>query len=528
MYKVNQIKVKIDQNRKEFPRLIAKKLNLRVNDIKNVKLIKRSIDARNKDNVHYSCSFSFEISIDEQVFLSKVPHKLITKIEERQPLTLYKTNKKIIIVGAGPSGLFTALLLLKAGNQVIIIERGEDVDKRKESVESFFETAVLNPDSNIQFGEGGAGTFSDGKLTTSINNPLIQDILEIFVSAGAPEEILYEAKPHIGTDYLVTVVKNLRKQIIDLGGTILFETKLVDIVMNENKLKAIKVKNKDTILEVYLDALVLAIGHSARDTYEMLHKHNIEMQQKTFAVGVRIEHPQDFINVSQYGEKFKHKLGAADYKLAYHTKDNRGVYTFCMCPGGYVVASSSEEGHLVVNGMSEFARDGKNANSAILVNIFPSDFSSDDPLEGIRFQRDLERKAFLLGGSDYSAPISLLKDYMENAFSAKLEDVIPTYRPRTRLVNINHIFPDFINTALKEGIESFNRKIDGFNMDNAVITGVESRSSSPLRIVRNEHFETNIKGVYPIGEGAGYAGGITSSCLDGLKFALDFMKVNND
>ena len=526
MYKIHQIKIKITTPQEEYPRLLSKKINLRVSEIKDVKLIKRSIDARDKQNIHYSCSFLFDSNIDEEQFLKKVSKKLVSKVEEVEPIVYHQTKQKIVIVGSGPAGLFTALTLLRGGNDVLIIERGESVKERKKTVETFFEKGILNPDSNIQFGEGGAGTFSDGKLTTNINNILIKDILEMFVEAGAPKEILYEAKPHIGTDYLVKVVENIRNQIIDLGGKILFNTKLTDIKILDSKVKSIKVKQIDCIEEIDVDALVLAIGHSARDTYEMLYKHQIELQQKVFAVGVRIEHPQAIINKQQYGDKFKDLLGAADYKLAHHTKDNRGVYTFCVCPGGYVVASSSEEGHVVTNGMSEFARDGKNINSAVLVNVFPDDFDSDNPLEGIYFQRMLEKKAYELGGRDYSAPVSRLVDYLENKETTELGEVSTTYKPNVKVANLNELFPEFINKALKEGLIAFGKKLSVFSLDDAVITGVESRSSAPVRIVRDSNYQTNINGIYSIGEGAGYAGGITSSSLDGVKFAISFMENN--
>ena len=507
MIRVRQVKMHIDSN--NLLNKIASKLNVKENDIKNYKIIKESIDARDKNNLFYIYEVDVELSDESKIKLNND----ILKVEEKEYKIniagTSKLNNRPIIVGSGPAGLFCAYYLSKLGYKPIVIERGEDVDSRTKKIEEFWKNNKLDINSNVQFGEGGAGTFSDGKLNTLVKDKegRKNEVLKIFVENGAPKEILYKNKPHIGTDILRTVIKNMRNKIIEMGGEYRFNTTLTDINIENNKIKSIIVNNNE---EINTDILVLAIGHSARDTFKMLYDKKIKMSPKPFAIGIRIMHPQEMINLNQYGTN---KLGSADYKLTYKSSNNRGVYSFCMCPGGYVVNASSEEGRLAINGMSYHKRDSGVANSAIVVTISPDDYG-DNPLDGIEFQRELEEKTYNIGNGNI--PVQLYKDYKDNKISDKFI-FDPCIKGNYSFSNLNDIFPDYINESLKEAIENFNHIIKGFNRDDAVIAAIESRTSSPIRIERNELFESNIKGIYPIGEGAGYAGGITTSAIDGLK-----------
>ncbi|MGL4372677.1 MAG: NAD(P)/FAD-dependent oxidoreductase, partial [Turicibacter sp.] len=414
---------------------------------------------------------------------------------------------------------FSALILAEMGYNPIVFERGGSVEDRVKSVQDFWKDGILDPNSNVQFGEGGAGTFSDGKLTTRVKDLRGRKVLEALVEAGAPEDILYTAHPHIGTDLLREVVKNIREKIISLGGEIHFNTTVTDFMIEEGQIKGIKIKGGDTI---ETEHVIIAIGHSARDSFYKLHERGVTFSQKAFAVGARIEHPQAIVNKAQYKEFANHpKLGAADYRFAHTASNGRGVYTFCMCPGGTVVPSSSEKGRLVTNGMSENARKEANANSGLLVQIYPSDFESDHPLAGIEFQRRLEEKAFGLGGSDYTAPAQLVGDFMKGQASKTLGTVKPSYARGVKLTNLNKLLPDYVITAMQEGIKIFDNKMRGFGMKDAILTGVETRSSSPVRMDRDSDTcqSVDVKGVYPAGEGAGYAGGIVSAGIDGIKCA---------
>lgn len=521
MIKITNVKVSL--NEKRYAKVISQVLNVREKEIRNVKLIKQSVDAR-RSQVHFICSFAFEVNDEEKFIKRHSKHHL--SIYQPYVYQYPQNNKrKVIVVGSGPAGLFCTYILAKAHQDVILIERGKDVDNRVCDVNELLEKGKLDPSSNIAFGEGGAGTFSDGKLTTGIKNKRIPFVLQTFVEHGAPDDILYLSKPHIGTDYLRKVIKNMRKEIIRLGAQVCFETTLIDF-QKENDQYLIKVNQKEKIKELVCDDLVLAIGHSARDTYQMLSTHPlIKMTPKSFAVGVRIEQNQKVIDKIQYHKYANHPaLKAANYKLAVHTQDKRGVYTFCMCPGGYVVPSMNEEKTLCINGMSEYKRDGHNANSAILVTIDPSDFGSSDPLSGIEFQRKLEQKAFDIGGSDYSAPVQLANDYLENQQSTGFKGIESTYRPSTRFADLNQLFPSFINRSLKEGLLLMNQKMPGFLQEDTLLVGVETRSSAPVRILRNEHYRIDSEHIYPIGEGAGYAGGIVSSAIDGIMCAEEILK----
>ena len=410
MLKVSNIAVSLDE--KDYAKVIANTLNIRKSQVKNVKIARKAVDARRKNKVHFNMGFTFECANEDQ--LLKTHSKQVSKVKEYHYDKLTPNNQTIMVVGSGPAGLFCAYNLARSGQKVILIEQGKCVDERKKDIDTYLETGKLNVQSNVQFGEGGAGTFSDGKLTTGIKDYRKQFVLNTFYEHGANEDILYLNKPHLGTDVLINVVKNIRKDI-EKCGEVRFETKLVDLIVENNQIKEVVLENKEGTYKEKVDQLVLAIGHSARNTYEMLYQKQLEISQKAFAVGMRIEHSQEFINKSQYGKFYNHPaLKAADYKLAVHTSQKRGVYTFCMCPGGYVMNAASEENRLVVNGMSNYKRDNKFANSAILVNVTPDDFGSSHPLAGMYFQRKLEEKAFELGGSDYSIPVQRVEDYLEN------------------------------------------------------------------------------------------------------------------
>ena len=477
------------------------------------RIFKKSIDARKKNDIHFVYTVDIK-SNNENRLLKKI--KGAVKVEDK-PYVFPKgkqINTPIVIAGSGPAGLMCGLTLAKNGYKVIILERGKCVEERKKDVDAFWNGGELNPNSNVQFGEGGAGTFSDGKLNTGIKDSRIRMVLEEFHRHGAPEEILYNAKPHVGTDNLFNMVRSIREEILSLGGEVRFCSKLENIITENNCICGAEVLNGDTKYIIDTKHIVLATGHSARDTFVMLKNSGVQMERKSFSIGARIEHCQEEINKSQYGE-FYNRLGAADYKLAVHLNNGRGVYTFCMCPGGVVVASASEENGVVTNGMSYFARDGKNANSAVLVNVTPDDFPTDDVLGGMYLQREIEQRAFELSGS-YKAPAQRLCDFLDR--DTKTE-ITPTYRPGVVWCELSEIFPEYITESLREGILEMDKRLNGFADGGAVLTAPETRSSSPVRILRDTKFESNIKGLYPCGEGAGYAGGITSAAVDGIKTA---------
>lgn len=516
MIRLRQVKLPISN--KNILKKVSNILKVKTEDIYDIVIVKKSLDARKKDNLMFVYELDVEVANEIQVLKKNKSSDIFPSPNEEYIFPIngkVNTNIRPIIVGAGPAGLTCAYLLATHGYKPLIIERGERVEDRVKTIEEFWKTNKLNVDSNVQFGEGGAGTFSDGKLNTSVKDKefRIKKVLEMFVENGAPEEILYEAKPHIGTDILRDVVKNIREKIISFGGEFRYNTTLTNLNIENNKLVSIEVNNNEII---NTEVLVLAIGHSARDTFKMLYDNNLVMEAKPFAVGVRIEHPQKMINKSQYGIEHSKYLTPASYKLTYTTKKGRGVYSFCMCPGGYVVNASSEEKRLVVNGMSNYRRESKNANSALVVTINPRDFG-DNPLDGIKFQRELEEKAYILGMGNI--PIQLYKDFRENIETTTLGNVEPQVKGKYTLSNLNKIFPEYINESLKEAIEVFGTKIEGYSRGDAVLLGVESRTSSPVRIVRNDEYISNIDGIYPCGEGAGYAGGITTAAVDGIKVA---------
>ncbi len=500
--------------------IVCQKYKINKSDVLEWSIFKKSIDARKKDNVHYNYSINLSLKNENK-------YKKFDTAKKQIPKTINVKNpdsKRVVIVGAGPSGLFAALTLIQNGVTPIVVEQGDSVENRQRVVENFSNTGTLNTLSNVQFGEGGAGTFSDGKLTSGIHNPFCTKVLEEFVKFGAPQSTLYTAKPHIGTDNLIIIIKNIREYIISKGGKFYFNTKAVDFNIENGKISSITCDNNTNLFDIPVSHLILAIGHSARDTFEKLYSKNINMERKNFSVGVRIEHLQEQINLAQYGSQTKIHLPPADYKLAYHSPSGRSCYTFCMCPGGVVIASSSEKNTIVTNGMSYYSRSGKNANSAVLVNVTPNDFEGTSPLAGIYFQKDLEEKAFVLGGSNYYAPIQRFEDFIANQKSTFIGSVTPTYLPGVTLSNLNEILPDFVSATLKEGINYFDTKLKGFANPDSILTGVETRSSSPVRIIRNENLVSNISGIYPCGEGAGYAGGIMSAAVDGIKCAVAILE----
>lgn len=522
MLRINNIKIRKDITDYEVLEIAIKKHAIKKDDIIKWHIARKSIDARKKDDVHYTYSIDVQVKDENK-------YKKLEKVKKFQTPNV-KIKKKLttrpVIVGAGPAGLFSALILIQNNIKPIIIEQGQPVEKRKESVDTFLKTGKLNTFSNVQFGEGGAGTFSDGKLTTGIHSPFCRKVLEEFVHFGAPEQILYLSKPHIGTDHLIHIIKNMREYIISKGGTFLFNTKVIDFEIMNHHIVSLRTIHNQFEETIKADNVILAIGHSSRDTFETLYYKGVTMESKNFSVGVRIEHLQKWINQAQYGTITKLHLPPAEYKLAYHTDSGRSCYTFCMCPGGVVMASSSEPNSIVTNGMSNFLRDGKNANSAVLVNVTPEDFKNTSPLAGIYFQKNLEEKAFILGGSNYFAPVQRVEDFFKNQKSKQIGEVKPTYQPGFTLSNLNEILPTFVSDTLKQGIQFFDTKLHGFANPDSILTGLETRSSSPIKIPRNEKLISNISGIYPCGEGAGYAGGIMSAAVDGIKCAISLLENN--
>lgn len=524
MIRLNDVKLPLDYNENEIKEAAARQLKINKEQLKSASLFRRSIDARRKESITFIAAIDVELKGDEGSVLRRCrSNKVSNVVPYRYDLPRCKQLvQKPIVVGAGPAGLFAALILAQAGQCPILIERGKSVDERTADVNAFWSGGKLCTESNVQFGEGGAGTFSDGKLNTGTKDVRSRKVITEFVNHGAPSEILFNAKPHIGTDRLKATVKNIREEIIRLGGDVRFQTKLVGIGCKNGSVERITVRNCDnTTEELYTDNVILALGHSARDTFRMLFDSGFIMEPKPFAVGVRIEHLQEKINKSQFGKFYNNKsLGAADYKLNVHLNSGRGVYTFCMCPGGTVVAAASEENTVVTNGMSEFARDKINANSALLVGVNPSDFGSDHPLSGVDFQRKIEHSAFAAGGGSYFAPVQRVGDLLKHQNTTSFGDVTPSYEPGYSFAQLSEYLPTFVAESIREAIPLLDRKLHGFADPDAVLTGAETRSSSPVRILRGEDMQSAaVGGVYPCGEGAGYAGGIISAAVDGIKCA---------
>lgn len=513
---LNNLKLPLNTDFENLKGVVEDILKVKTN---SVTLYKKSVDARRKNDLHFCCSVLIDIKNEQTLLKRNKNAQVFVKKEYVWQKCDTLPELRPVVVGFGPCGIFCAYTLAKAGLKPIVIERGADVDTRKKDVNEFLNGGQLKENSNVQFGEGGAGTFSDGKLNTGIKDVRCRTVLETFALFGANEKILTDAKPHIGTDVLSGVVKNIRQEIITLGGEVLFNTKLENINFENGKIKSVTANGN----EIKCDTVVLATGHSARDVFSMLKDQNIEMIRKPFSVGVRIEHLQEDINKALYGEYYNHPaLSAADYKLFAHLPNGRGVYTFCMCPGGEVINSSSENSSLTVNGMSNSRRDGVNANSAVLVGVEPEDFEGDDVLAGIDFQRKIENKAYeILGGK---VPVTTVGQFCYGK-EFEITRVKPTVKPQYDFADFSEIFPRFVIESLKDGILEFDKKIKGFACVSAVLTAPETRSSSPVRIVRDDSFRSvSLEGLYPAGEGAGYAGGIMSAAVDGMRVAEQIIK----
>ena len=521
MIRIQQLKMPLSHKREDIIKKAAKRCKIKPEQILNLEIVRRSVDARKKSEVCYV--YTIDLTVENEIgILKKVNDKNIMSTNRKKyqfpkaEVSQKETKYRPVIIGAGPAGLFCAYELTKAGYAPILLERGKRVEERTEDVKRFWESGVLDTGSNVQFGEGGAGTFSDGKLNTLVKDRFgrSRHVLETFVEFGADAAILYDAKPHIGTDVLSQVIANMRAYLLEHGAEIRFSTQVTDFLVEDQRLQAIRL-NHDEWMNI--DAVVLAIGHSARDTFETLQKRQIPMEAKAFAVGFRVEHPQDMIDHMQYKGADMRYLSPASYKLTANFENHRGVYSFCMCPGGYVVNASSEEGMLAVNGMSYHARAGQNANSAIIISVRPDDFEGDGPLAGIEFQRKLEKNAYRIGNG--AIPQQLYGDFKENRISTGYGAFESTTKGAHTFANLREIFPKELAASFQAGMELFPKYIPDYNREDAILSGVESRTSSPVRITRDESFESNIAGIYPCGEGAGYAGGIMSAAMDGLKVA---------
>ncbi|EDQ02245.1 NAD(P)/FAD-dependent oxidoreductase [Shewanella benthica] len=534
MIRLNEVKLPLDHDDDALRNFVLNKLSITTEQLVDIHIFKRGYDARkrNKITLIYTLDLTLD-NIDEDQVLTRFEDDQLVR---QSPDTTYKyvaqapadLQERPIIIGIGPCGLFAGLILAQMGFNPIILERGKSVHERAKDTFRFWRKGELNTESNVQFGEGGAGTFSDGKLYSQVKDPnfLGLKVKQEFVIAGAPAEIIYVSKPHIGTFKLVTMVERMRRKIIELGGDIRFETRVEEINIVDNQVTGVTLRGGEIIDSKHV---TLAIGHSARDTIQMLHDKGVYLEAQSFSVGFRIEHKQQLIDQARFGSNAGHPLlGAADYKLVHHCKSGRSVYSFCMCPGGVVVAATSEAEAVVTNGMSQYSRSERNANSAIVVGVSPSDFDND-PLQGIALQRKLERNAYILGGSTYQAPAQRVGDFLKGTESKPYGEVVPSYKPGVTMADLSTSLPDFAIEAIREALPAFNKKIPGFAHDDAMLTGVETRTSSPVQIKRNADYQSiNTKGLYPAGEGAGYAGGILSAGIDGIKIAeavaLDMLK----
>lgn len=516
MIRLTDIRLPLGEPESSLEAKICKKLNIPAKELINWEIRRRSLDARKKRDMAYL--YTVDVTVAKEKPLLKRGFSTPKEEAYVYPRVELMPKHRPVVVGFGPAGIFAGLLLARLGLKPLVLERGEDVDARTRTVEAFWRGGPFNPESNVQFGEGGAGAFSDGKLTARTKDLRSRFVLETLAEAGRLPELLVDNKPHIGTDKLKQVVKGIRQDILALGGEVRFGARVVDLQLEQNAVAGLMLTDGEF---VPADRVILAVGHSARDTFEVLYQRGLAMAQKPFAMGVRIEHTQQMINLAQYGE-WADMLPPADYRLAVTAANGRGVYTFCMCPGGEVVAAASERGRLTVNGMSYHDRAGKNANAALLVQVFPEDFGSSHPLAGMEWQRRLEEAAFQAGGGDFTAPVERLADFLGTEIRRTVE---PTYRPGVKETDLTQILPPFMTEALRDGLTQMGRRLPGFDDGGAVLTAIESRSSSPVRLLRGETGESlNIAGLYPAGEGAGYAGGIVSAAIDGLRAAEQLVK----
>ena len=519
MIRVRNIRLEPGESEERLQQRAARKLRLAEDRIQGLTLLKKSLDARKKNDLHYRCAVAVTVSGREEDVLARVRDPDVERWEKREyRIPRFGGGERPVVVGFGPAGMFAALVLAKAGARPLVLERGQDALTRLAAVEAFRAGGPLDPENNVQFGEGGAGTFSDGKLNTGTHDPRMGWVLEQFRAHGAQAEILFDAKPHIGTDVLVEVVQNFRREILALGGEVRFGAKLSGLRIEDGALTGIEITSRGGVETLPCRALILAVGHSARDTFEMLLAAGVPMEPKPFSMGVRIEHLQRAIDCAQYGHE-RGELPPADYALNVHLPDGSSAYTFCMCPGGEVFAAASEEGGVVTNGMSYAARGGENANAALLVTLRPEDFPDGGTLAGMYWQREIERTAFRYGGGNYRAPAQTVGDFLRRVPSAGPGSVQPSYRPGVRWGELHEVLPARITAVLEQAIPALGRKLAGFDAPDAVLTAPETRSSSPVRLPRGADCASAVKGLYPCGEGAGYAGGITSAAVDGMRCA---------
>lgn len=521
MILVRSLRLEVGEDVSALTKRAAKKLKLSPNEIKELRLVKRSLDARRKNDIHYTCSAAVSVSGSEAKIIDRAKSAEVSEYTEpAYDIPRAAPGARPVVVGFGPAGMFAALVLAMSGSRPIVIERGQDAISRRAAVDAFHAGGALDTESNVQFGEGGAGTFSDGKLNTGTHDKRMHWVLKQFYEHGAKESVMYDAKPHIGTDVLIDIVQSIRADIISRGGEVRFSTRMERLILDDGmRLRGIEIRDAEGLHTLNCERLILAIGHSARDTFEALHKAGVPMEPKAFSMGVRIEHKQSAIDAAQYGRERGETLPAADYSLSVHLPDGTSSYTFCMCPGGQVFAAASEAGGVCTNGMSYSLRDGENANAALLVTLHPEDFPDKSTLGGMYWQREIERAAFSYGGGNYLAPAQLVGDFLAHRASSGAKGVAPSYRPGVVWGELRDVLPARISRVLENALPELGRKLPGFDAPDAVMTAPETRSSSPVRVTRDEKQRSAVAGLYPCGEGAGYAGGITSAAVDGMRCA---------
>lgn len=524
MLRVQQLRLPVEHTDEQLRQAVARSLGAKPNEILSLNVIRRGVDARHSRQIHFIYTVDAEVKNESDLLKQNRPHvSRRTDVPHAVVARPREWARRPVIVGTGPAGVFAGLVLARSGAQPILLERGQPVEQRVKDVVALEQKGVLNPESNIQFGEGGAGTFSDGKLNSSITDPRCRWALEQWVAVGAPEDILFKAKPHVGTDRLRETVKRLRQEIEKLGGTFRFGAKVTDLILKNGSVAGLRINDVE---DLDCDTVVLAVGNAARDTFEMLYRRGVRMEAKPFSIGARVEHLRADLDRSLYGRFANNpRLGAADYKMAHHSARGMSAYTFCMCPGGVVVAGASEPGGVVTNGMSEYARCAVNSNSALMVGVSPADFGGEGPLAGVEFQRKWERRAFERGGGDYRAPAQRVADFLDRRPTTRIGTVSPSYRPGVTPGNLWDCLPEKVCEGIRESLLEFNKRVKGFAHPEALLTGVETRSSSPIKIPRDQRLQSNIGGLYPVGEGAGHAGGIMSSAVDGIRAAELILQV---